>query len=118
MLAPFIQEQLDFPYQNFDPEQEFLNDPAGFFMLLNRNVYLQNLMCDHPEYFDTLPEETMQKLDKIRTIGAFLSCYVNAQAATYGINANLAKWLEEPGMVDANIAHLDMMRIQVTEVLK
>ena len=118
VIEPIAREGIEFLYQAIDVEKEFLDHPSEFFTLLNRNVYMQNMIHDHPEYFDTLPEATMQKLQKAMDMGAFLSCYIVAPAGTYGINFNIARMLELSSLVEASQKQLHTLRIQAQTVLK
>lgn len=88
LLAPVVEEVLNYPYLEADMEEELENHPAELHSLLEKNVYMQNMIQDHPEYFDTLPEETMERLKAAMDFGVAISVYVTALAADQGVEFN------------------------------
>lgn len=88
LLAPIVEQVLTYPYLEVDIAKELWENPVELHTILNRNVYMQNMISDHPEYFNTLPKETMEKLDAIMVFGAAMSVTVCALASAQGLEFN------------------------------
>ena len=110
LLASVVEEISNYPYLEADVEEELKKRPAEFHALLNRNVYMQNMIADHPEYFSTLPKETMDRLDAAMRFGVAISMYAGALAAAYGVEFNRGEIYEEQAPVQTFAAQLDMYR--------
>ncbi len=88
LLAPIVEEVLTYPYLEIDLNKELWENPVELHSILNRNVYMQNMISDHPEYFDNLPQEIMEKLDAIMVFGAAMSVTACAIASAKGMEFN------------------------------
>lgn len=110
LLAPVVEEVLNYPYLEADMEKELKNHPAELHSFLEKNVYMQNMIQDHPEYFDTLPEETMERLKAAMNFGAAISVYVTALAAAQGVEFNSGALYGERTPVRVFRESMDMYR--------
>lgn len=110
LLASAVEEILNYPYLEADVEKELRERPAEFHSFLNRNVYMQNMIADHPEYFSTLPKETMDRLDAAMRFGVAISVYSAALAAAQGVEFNRGEMYEEQAPIGTFAAQLPMYR--------
>lgn len=95
LLASVVEEVLSYPYLDVDLKKELKSHPAELHAILDKNVYMQNMITDHPEYFNTLPEETMTRLKAAMNLGAIMSTYVIALSTAQGIEFNSGMMYEE-----------------------
>ena len=110
LMASAVEEILNYPYLEADVEKELRERPAEFHSFLNRNVYMQNMIADHPEYFSTLPKETMDRLDAAMRFGVAISVYSAALAAAQGVEFNRGEMYEEQAPIGTFAAQLPMYR--------
>lgn len=89
LLEPIVEQVLNYPYLEVDIAGELRENMLEFGTLLDRNVYMQNMIADHREYFNTLPKETMDKLNDVMTLGALMSTMVVAMSSAQGLHFDL-----------------------------
>ncbi len=106
LLEPIVEKVLNYPYLDVNVEEEMKNNPAEFQTILNWNVYMQNIIADHPECFSTMPEETRKRLDAVMNFGAAMSVYAVALANSRGFDFN-------SGIIYDEIAPVQMCRDQI-----
>ena len=68
------------------------------------------MIADHPEYFSTLPKETMDRLDAAMRFGVAISVYAVALAAAQGVEFNLGEIYSEKAPVQTFAAQINMYK--------
>ncbi|MGN1230349.1 MAG: hypothetical protein ACI4TP_00470, partial [Anaerotignum sp.] len=114
LLEPIVEQVLNYPYLELDIAKELRENLLEFNTMLNRNVYMQNMITDHPEYFNTLPKETMDKLFALRTLGALMSTSVIAMSGIQGLHFDSASVIED-NQADTFHAQLLFLNERISE---
>lgn len=96
LLAPIVEKVLRYPFLQIDVKKELRERPAEYIDILFQTTYLQNMLHDHPEYYNSLPKETTEELKRVMRIGGWITGYTQTILSVYSVEID-GELSKEPG---------------------